>query len=194
MEIDLRPGFCVFAIILAALDRAGSLLPIACAMLLHELGHMAAMLACGADIRRLTLRFADLRIDAAGLGYRQELLCALTGPLVNLACGLLCCRAGVFAACSLVLGIYNLLPVLPLDGGRAIHCALLCRFPPARADALSRAVSFAACGALLAAGIWLCFVRKSGLWPLGTAAYFTIRLIWLQKQENPPCNSPMHVL
>ena len=194
MEIDLRPGFCVFAIILAALDRAGSLLPIACAMLLHELGHMAAMLACGADIRRLTLRFADLRIDAAGLGYRQELLCALTGPLVNLACGLLCRRAGVFAACSLVLGIYNLLPVLPLDGGRAIHCALLCRFPPARADALSRAVSFAACGALLAAGIWLCFVRQSGLWPLGTAAYFTIRLIWLQKQENPPCNSPMHVL
>ena len=43
----------------------------------HELAHVVMMLACGGRVRRLTLRFADLRIDAAGLGYRQELLAAL---------------------------------------------------------------------------------------------------------------------
>ena len=90
-EIDLRPGFFMFAIVLAALDRSGSVLPILYAMGVHELAHVVMMLACGGRVRRLTLRFADLRIDAAGLGYRQELLAALAGPLVNLVCGALFC-------------------------------------------------------------------------------------------------------
>lgn len=77
----------MFAIVLAALDRSGSVLPILCAMAVHELAHVVMMLACGGQVRRLTLRFADLQIAASGLGYRQELLSALAGPLVNLICG-----------------------------------------------------------------------------------------------------------
>ena len=120
----------MFAIVLAALDRSGSVLPILYAMGVHELAHVVMMLACGGRVRRLTLRFADLRIDAAGLGYRQELLAALAGPLVNLVCGaLFCMRSPAFAAYSLMLGIYNLLPVWPLDGGRAVRCALAQHLP-----------------------------------------------------------------
>ena len=132
-EIDLRPGFFMFAIVLAALDRSGSVLPILYAMGVHELAHVVMMLACGGRVRQLTLRFADLRIDAAGLGYRQELLAALAGPLVNLVCGaLFCMRSPAFAAYSLMLGIYNLLPVWPLDGGRAVRCALAQHLPLAQ--------------------------------------------------------------
>jgi len=69
----------MFAIVLAALDRSGSVLPILCAMAVHELAHIVMMLACGGQVRRLTLRFADLQIAASGLGYRQELLSALAG-------------------------------------------------------------------------------------------------------------------
>lgn len=148
----------MFAIVLAALDRSGSVLPILYAMGVHELAHVVMMLACGGRVRRLTLRFADLRIDAAGLGYRQELLAALAGPLVNLVCGaLFCMRSPAFAAYSLMLGIYNLLPVWPLDGGRAVRCALAQHLPLARAEAVSRRSSFAVCAALLLAGIILTF-------------------------------------
>ena len=109
----------MFAIVLAALDRSGSVLPILYAMGVHELAHVVMMLACGGRVRRLTLRFADLRIDAAGLGYRQELLAVLAGPLVNLVCGaLFCMRSPAFAAYSLMLGIYNLLPARPPSSGQ----------------------------------------------------------------------------
>ena len=37
----------MFAIVLAALDRSGSVLPILCAMAVHELAHIVMMLACG---------------------------------------------------------------------------------------------------------------------------------------------------
>lgn len=170
---------------LAALDRNGAVLPFVCAMALHELAHAAAMLACGGKIRRLTLRFADLHMEAAGLGYRQEFLAALAGPLMNLACGAAfrVCWPD-FAAYSLILGLYNLLPVWPLDGGRVLRCALLARLPITQAEHISEIVSFAACAVLLLIGVFLTFFRKSGLWPLGTAAYLTVRLLMLARRTD----------
>ena len=183
--IELRPGFFMFAIVLAALDRSGSVLPILCAMTVHELAHIVMMLACGGQVQRLTLRFADLHIAASGLGYRQELLAALAGPLANLICGAaFCMQRPSFAAYSLMLGIYNLLPVWPLDGGRMIRCALLSRLPLAQAEHISGIVSFAACAVLLLTGVFLTFVRKAGLWPLGTAAYLTVRLLMLARRAD----------
>lgn len=170
---------------LAALDRNGAVLPIVCAMALHELAHAAAMLACGGRIRRLTLRFADLYLEAAGLGYRQEFFAALAGPLANLACGAAFrVRWPAFAAYSLILGLYNLLPVWPLDGGRMIRCVLLARLPITQAEHISEIVSFAACAVLLLIGVFLTFFRKSGLWPLGTAAYLTVRLLMLARRTD----------
>ena len=181
--IELRPGFCVFAIMLAALDRNGAVLPIVCAMALHELAHAAAMLACGGRIRRLTLRFADLYLEAAGLGYRQEFFAAMAGPLANLACGAAFrVRWPAFAAYSLILGLYNLLPVWPLDGGRMIACLLLERLPPARAGQVSAIVSACSCGLLLLLGAFWSLVRRAGLWPLGMAAYLTVRLLLLARR------------
>ena len=183
--IELRPGFCVFAIMLAALDRNGAVLPILCAMALHELAHAAAMLACGGRIRRLTLRFADLHMEAAGLGYRQEFFAALAGPLANLACGAafrVCWPA--FAAYSLILGLYNLLPVWPLDGGRMMGCLFLERLPPVRAERARMIVSACTCGLLLLIGAYWSLVRRAGLWPLGTAAYLTIRLVVLARRAE----------
>ena len=146
----------MFAIVLAALDRSGSVLPILYAMGVHELAHVVMML-----------------------------LAALAGPLVNLVCGaLFCMRSPAFAAYSLMLGIYNLLPVWPLDGGRAVRCALAQHLPLARAEAVSRRSSFAVCAALLLAGIILTFFRRAGLWPLGTAAYLTLRLLTLAKRTG----------
>lgn len=183
--IDLRPGFFMFAIVLAALDRNGSVLPILCAMTVHELGHMLLMLCCGAKIRRFTLRFADLCIEASGISYRQEVLCALAGPLVNLFCGaVFCMRQPAFAAYSLMLGLYNLLPVWPLDGGRMLRSVLLACMPLDAAERISAAVSYSVCGCLLILGVYLAFFKLAGMWPLGTAAYLTVRLLTLAKREN----------
>ena len=114
-----------------------------------------------------------------------ELLSALAGPLVNLICGAaFCMQRPSFAAYSLMLGIYNLLPVWPLDGGRMIRCALLARLPITQAEHISEIVSFAACAVLLLIGVFLTFFRKSGLWPLGTAAYLTVRLLMLARRTD----------
>lgn len=51
-----------------------------------------------------------------------------------------------------VLGCFNLLPILPLDGGRMLWLALCWRTDPFLADRMAGGVSLAAAGLLTAAG------------------------------------------
>ncbi len=119
-------------------------LPVAAAILLHELGHVLAARLCGVRQGgfRVSLFGARLRLRGV-LSYRREWLVAAAGPAVNLlsAVILMCpfLRAGreavelflsggtaaaVFALSSLALAGINLLPVRSLDGGRMLRCLL----------------------------------------------------------------------
>ena len=151
----------------------------------HELAHVVMMLACGGRVRRLTLRFADLRIDAAGLGYRQGAARGAGG-----AAGQPGLRGAVLHAESRLRGLQpdarNLQSAARLAAGRRPGGPL--RLGAASAAGARRAVSrrssFAVCAALLLAGIILTFFRRAGLWPLGTAAYLTLRLLTLAKRTG----------
>ena len=78
----------------------------------------------------------------------------LAGPAAGLLYALAAMRAAgqglrMSGAVSLLLSCFNLLPALPLDGGRAL--ALLCRARTVRACSLGTALL------LMAAGLWALF-------------------------------------
>lgn len=127
--------------------RPAALLLLGLAALIHELGHLAAAVACGVRITGMRLDLFGARLELPGLlSYRQELLVALGGPAANLltatvlfrawtACGCPVCGAspslsgwalvlGVLLPASLGLCAVNLLPVATLDGGRILSCLL----------------------------------------------------------------------
>ena len=127
--------------------RPAALLLLGLAALIHELGHLAAAVACGVRITGMRLDLFGARLELPGLlSYRQELLVALSGPAANLltatvlfrawtACGCPVCGAspslsgwalvlGVLLPASLGLCAVNLLPVATLDGGRILSCLL----------------------------------------------------------------------
>lgn len=119
------------------------LLPTLAALFLHEAGHLIAAKALGARVEEIEITpFGGMIAIAneAGLAPMRGFLLAAAGPV----CSLLGCllslriyRAGYlsffaarrFAQYNLLLTLLNLLPVLPLDGGRMIR-HLLCRRLP----------------------------------------------------------------
>jgi stage IV sporulation protein FB len=139
------------------LDGQGLVLQGALVCALHELGHWGAIALLGGRVRalRLTAVGAEMELDSArGLSYPKEVLAALAGPAVNLLLAWLCARGGRYvpAGMNLCFGLLNLLPIRPLDGGRALFCALAGRWPTL-AERVLEGSSLALAGGLLGVGL-----------------------------------------
>ena len=82
-------------------------------------------------------------------------------------------------------GLFNLLPVLPLDGGRILQ-RILWRVMPERADAVMSALAMMLGGGLLMGAVLLYFSGKTAFWPLVLSVGFNIRLL----VGKIPCKPP----
>lgn len=159
-RLTVSPGFLVLLGLLCYLDQGTDLLGpglLACA--LHELGHWLAICLLGGKIAelRLTAVGAELALDGSRpLSYGRECAAALAGPAASLLTAELAARGKLYllAGLSLGQGLFNLLPVLPLDGGRALGL-LLCVGGEDRAQRTMRVLSAVLSGVLLGVGLVL---------------------------------------
>lgn len=175
-RIELHPSFAVGLGLLLALDPGNVLLPYLAAILLHELGHLFCLMLCGIPVRAVRIDFSGMVIQSGTMNRRQEGLCAAAGPFVNLLCSVLCyVRRPVFAACSMLLAVFNLLPVWPLDGGRMMAAIM-----PDTADT----VSFLTLVLLCSGACLLSLFFDMGLWPLLLAMILLIKIAVNRRQEQ----------
>lgn len=148
---------------------------VACA--LHELGHVAAVSLLGGSVKelRLTAVGAELSLDGARpLSYGREALAVLAGPGTSLLTAVLAAAGKWFllAGLSLGQGLFNLLPILPLDGGRALLLLATRRGEEGTRRVLC-GLSAALSGLLLGAGLILLRVFGNPAL-LVTAAWLTV--------------------
>lgn len=139
VAVSVEPGFLLLAGILFYLDQSvGILIWGVLAAVLHELGHILAARCFGgrAEVLSLAVTGAELKFSyPAVLSYGAESIVALAGPAANLLVGVgaLLLNARLLAMTSIVIGLFNLIPILPLDGGRILS-NLLCEFAGIRAS------------------------------------------------------------
>ncbi|GEN05336.1 Zn-dependent protease (includes SpoIVFB) [Myxococcus fulvus] len=135
----------------------------------HELAHTLYALARGGQVRSITLMMVGgvSELSEAPPRARDEALMALVGPLTSLAlAGLLALATwgvagtGSFnlqfacfylASLNLFLGVFNLLPAFPMDGGRILRALLAGRMGMVRATQVASVVGR---GFALLFGVW----------------------------------------
>ena len=109
-------------------------------VLLHELGHALTARRFGIDVRGITLELLGgwTEMDRDAPGPRVDLLVSLAGPAVSLVLGGIASATAFalpdrtvldqiffqLAASNIIVAIFNVLPGLPLDGGRALRAGV----------------------------------------------------------------------
>jgi Zn-dependent protease/CBS domain-containing protein len=108
-------------------------------LLLHEISHALMAKRYGIKIRSITLHFIGgvTAIDGEPATPRQEFWISAVGPVTSLGIGgaalglyqvtpegLLAFVVGGLAGANLVIGVLNLVPGMPLDGGRLLRAAV----------------------------------------------------------------------
>jgi Zn-dependent protease len=105
-------------------------------VLLHEISHAVMAQRYGLGVRSISLNFLGgaTEIDSEARTPGQEFKVAVVGPLTSLVIGgvalalltvtpqgLLELAVGMLAFANLIVGVLNLVPGLPLDGGRVLR-------------------------------------------------------------------------
>ena len=176
-RLDLTPGFPAFLAAVWYFDSCGIFWPFLAAMTVHELAHAAVLLLLGGQIESVRLSFAQVELRTGLLSDRTELWSTAAGPGINLLCGWLFRRwMPAFAAVSLLLALFNLLPVWPLDGGRLLRTLLRMRWGAAGVDA-SQTLGLLFGLGLLAGAVFAARRWDAGVWPAVTAGALLVRLL-----------------
>jgi Zn-dependent protease len=152
-------------------------------VLLHELGHAAVAQRYSIPISAIHLHLlgGTAMMARSPTDPRQELRISIAGPLVSISLGilgLLACAVSplttsevgtlttagdliaYFTGANFAIGLFNLLPAIPMDGGRMLRAALTRRMGHYRATRLAARISRVAAVGFLLFGIY------QGAWTL----------------------------
>ncbi|MGB0114990.1 MAG: site-2 protease family protein, partial [Ilumatobacteraceae bacterium] len=166
--VHVRPGFVMFMVLIVVLygDEFGLWLAVALAgfTLLHELGHAVAARRTGAEAE-ISLNFLAgyaSYVPSRPLSRAEQIGISFAGPGIQIVASvaiLVAMGGDVFQRPSYddpamlavwwagpIIGLFNLVPVLPLDGGNIVTSALD-RFLPDRAERVMAWFSIAVTGA-----------------------------------------------
>lgn len=149
-SFDIGSGAIILLSLLYFFFGFSTLSALLIAVVIHELGHAAALYVFGAEIKSLRFDISGLCMSYCGLsGRASEFVALLSGPLAGLVFAYLFSKIGreyssefllISSGFGFILSVYNLLPILPLDGGRMLRCVLGSILPNDKADRLCKII------------------------------------------------------
>lgn len=136
-RVRIKISFLFFAVLTMAfaVDKKQIVIITLICSALHEIGHISALFLFGSYPDEIAFGAFGVRIQQNGytLSDFQQAVVVLCGPLVNIVLFVLLLVANIVfesrilltvSAVNLVIGVFNLLPILPLDGGRVLFMVL----------------------------------------------------------------------
>jgi Zn-dependent protease len=198
IDLFLHPSalllfFLVSGVMPSGLETLAFVVALLGSIVLHELGHslMARQYGIGTADITLYLFGGVARLERMPRSAGPELLIALAGPAVNFAiAGVLFAMIGLVEAAgvspflmeqvlitNLALGLFNLLPIFPMDGGRVLR-ALLSGWMGRR-----RATEVAAMIGRMVAVVGGIVFLANGMWQLAAVALFVFMMAGMELRQ-----------
>ncbi len=149
----------------------------------HELFHFITLKLCGFRIFRMEVGLNGAIMDTDLSDNKKEIFCVLSGPIGSILLIFIGRWLPRVAVCGLFQCLYNLIPIYPLDGGRAVRCILKRRFSEPVCTRIEIFLENSILFLFVILGAYATFYLKLGLIPL----LFSGILIMKNKQGKCTC-------
>lgn len=202
-ELKVHPAFPVLCAALLLTEQGPLLGVMLLVLTMHEFGHVMAALALG--VRVTAIELMPFGGTARMEGWRQlqpwqAALIALAGPLVNLVlamAAIFCAHYGLmsvedvamFVRSNLTLMLFNLVPALPMDGGRLCSACFGAWIGEQRALRVFSALGVALGLGSLALGVWSFAQGTINLTLFLTGSYLIYAALC---ERNTPAYTQLH--
>jgi stage IV sporulation protein FB len=135
-SLKIHPVFLAVVIISLFLGNAGLVMALMLALVVHECAHIITAKAVGLNVESLYVLPFGCAAEISGYGnaeYAKEIITAAAGPALNIftACTLTLLPPRyldemmmLFVWTNVIIAAVNMLPVLPLDGGRIMMAVM----------------------------------------------------------------------
>ena len=148
----------------------------------HEAFHILALRFFKRRIYSIQIGFRGVQLHTEPMTNMEELICALSGPIGGLVL-LLCVRLiPLTALCAAFQTLYNLLPVYPSDGSRALRCGTKLFLRQESADKLCGIIEIIFLTGVTLLGIYGSFYLRLGIMP----AVIAFILVWNKLHRKIP--------
>lgn len=182
-QISVSPEFYISAALLLLLLPIKWLLAWALASSIHELFHYLAIRLSKTPIHSIAVGLQGITIKTGNMSYTTELFCALAGPVGALLVLTVAKWLPLTAVCAYFQSAYNLLPIFPLDGGRALRCFAMQAFSAHTAERFCRITQTGMLVLLILLGIYCSIWLHLGMLPTVIA----LLLLLKNRQVKFPC-------
>ena len=126
VEFDFQFFAVLVLTFVLILDKSSKVSLCLLSAVLHELGHIVAMLSFSIKPRSISLRVFDIAIEECSQKSDfEDFIITISGPLSNLTFACLFYFINIdLCICNIALCLFNLLPVDTFDGGHALYLLL----------------------------------------------------------------------
>ena len=175
----ISAGGCIFLALMLLCVPLKWIAAAVLAAFIHECFHYLAIKLCAGSVDGIRMGAEGMRMHIAPMSEGKELICALAGP----AGGFLLLFVSKWfprtALCGVIHSFYNLLPLYPLDGGRALRCGARLLFKTSTVDKICMWIEAACLWGSLLVSLYAVIRFQVGIVPL-----LLVMLLWWKTKNT----------
>ncbi len=189
----INVSFAIAVTLTLIIDESGvGAIALLCCIL-HEAGHIICLLLLGEKPKKICLSFYGIKLERNPMSSQStagELAVFASGPAVNfIFSAVMFLMSEIFeslrvaAVISLCIGVFNLIPCKPLDGGNILYTVLCRRANRKTADKICLVITVITVVPMIVTGLF--FAKNNGnITLLAVAVYVAISTVSEMKQNN----------